>query len=377
METKKRMQLRTRIIIAFVAMVTIPVIAMVCILYFFQYHKYEDILEITEAAKMAPAVQNWLINVMVLLILILIMASFIMAVWIYTGVVAPLKQLQEATRKIRDGQLDFTIEAEGSQEIAALCEDFESMRKQLQASAEEKEGYARDNRELIRNISHDLKTPITAVKGYVEGIMDGVADTPEKVDRYMRTIHNKTLEMDRLINELTFYAKIDTNRIPYNFSRIDITDYFVDCVEEISLDLNSQGIDLTYLNELTEPVSVIADAEQLKRVINNIISNSVKYMDKPYGRIEIRLKDVGDFVQVEIEDNGKGIGQKDLPRIFDRFYRTDTSRNSGTGGNGIGLSIVRKIMEDHGGKVWASSKEGVGTVMYLVLRKYTEVMADE
>lgn len=93
---------------------------------------------------------------------------------------------------------------------------------------------------------------------------------------------------------------------------------------------------------------VIADGEQIRRVIHNIISNAIKYMDKPKGIIQIRIKDVGDFIQIEIEDNGKGIGPKDLPYIFDRFYRTDVSRNSSKGGSGIGLSIVKKILEDHG-----------------------------
>ena len=120
-------------------------------------------------------------------------------------------------------------------------------------------------------------------------------------------------------------------------------------------------------------MQIIADPEQLKRVIHNIINNSIKYLDKPKGFINIRVKDVGDFIQVEIEDNGKGIAQKDLPYIFDRFFRADTSRNSATGGSGIGLSIVRKIIEDHGGKIWATSKEETGTIMYFVLRKYQEV----
>ena len=109
------------------------------------------------------------------------------------------------------------------------------------------------------------------------------------------------------------------------------------------------------------------------RVVNNIISNAIKYMDKEQGQINIRIKDVGDFIQVEVEDNGKGIAVKDLPYIFDRFYRTDSSRNSATGGSGIGLSIVRKIIEDHGGSIWATSKENIGTIMYFVIRKYQEV----
>ena len=128
---------------------------------------------------------------------------------------------------------------------------------------------------------------------------------------------------------------------------------------------------------MNRDVKIIADVEQLKRVINNIVSNSAKYMDKPEKRINLRIKDVGDFIQVEIEDNGKGIGAKELPYIFDRFYRTDASRNSMTGGSGIGLSIVKKIIEEHGGKIWATSKEGTGTIMYFVIRKYQEVPVHE
>ena len=203
--------------------------------------------------------------------------------------------------------------------------------------------------------------------------MDGVADTPEKMDRYVRTIYNKTNEMDHLINELTFYSKIDTNRIPYTFSKLNVEDYFGDCAEEVGLELETRGIELVYANYVEKDVLVIADGEQIRRVIHNLISNAIKYMDKSRGIIQIRVKDVGDFIQVEVEDNGKGIGPKDLPYIFDRFYRTDVSRNSSKGGSGIGLSIVKKILEDHGGKVWATSREGIGKIMYFVLRKYQEV----
>ena len=125
--------------------------------------------------------------------------------------------------------------------------------------------------------------------------MDGVADTPEKMDKYIRTIYNKATEMDRLINELTFYSKIDTNRIPYNFSTIPVSAYFDDCAEDLSLELEAKGIDFSYSNYVEGEQKIIADAEQLKRVINNIVSNSVKYMDKQCGRINLRVKDVGDL----------------------------------------------------------------------------------
>ena len=328
---------------------------------------------ITSASAMMPQMRTLLIDMLIVIIVILAITAIVMTVWIYTGINNPLKKLREAARRITEGDLDFTLEPEGDDEISDLCRDFEAMRKRLKESEEEKERYDNENKELISNISHDLKTPITTVKGYVEGIMDGVADTPEKMDHYIKTIYNKANDMDRLINELTFYSKIDTNRIPYTFNKINVAEYFDDCAEEVCLDLEERNIRFTYLNQVDKSTVIIADAEQMKRVINNIIGNSIKYIDKPQGKIELRILDAGDFIQVELEDNGKGIEAKSLPNIFDRFYRTDASRNSAQGGSGIGLSIVRKIIEDHGGKIWASSKLGRGTTMSFVIRKYQEV----
>ncbi|MDE6318856.1 MAG: HAMP domain-containing histidine kinase, partial [Lachnospiraceae bacterium] len=159
---------------------------------------------------------------------------------------------------------------------------------------------------------------------------------------------------------------------PYNFRRINVADYFRDCVDEVGLDLESKNIQLNYEDLVDPSVQIIADPEQLKRVINNIIGNSVKYLDKEKGVIDIRILDEVDSIRVEIEDNGKGIAAKDLPNIFERFYRTDASRNSAQGGSGIGLSIVKKIIEDHGGYIWATSKEHEGTCMHFVVRKYEE-----
>lgn len=329
---------------------------------------------VSNVDALVPEVKHMLQEILGLGVIILLAAGIVLTFWVYRSILSPLNKLQEATKKIRDGNLDFTLEVEADDEIGQLCQDFEEMRIRLKENAEEKIQYDKDNKELISNISHDLKTPITAIKGYVEGILDGVASSPEKLDKYIRTIYNKANDMDRLIDELTFYSKIDTNKIPYTFSKINVARYFKDCVEEVGLDMEARGIELGYFNYVDEDVMIIADAEQMKRVINNIISNSVKYLDKKKGIINIRIKDVGDFIQVEIEDNGKGIAAKDLPNIFDRFYRTDSSRNSSQGGSGIGLSIVRKIIEDHGGRIWATSKEGIGTEIHFVLRKYQEVI---
>ena len=385
------MKLKTRIIVGFVAIILLPLLLFSASLYGFSQtqakHVQESSSQASDSSQMvydislaqssSNQVKLMAKDMILTATIILVFTALSVGLWIYRSIAVPLVKLKKATKNIKEGNLDFVLEVEGNDEFSQLCQDFEEMRKRLKESTEEKILMDKENKELISNISHDLKTPITAVKGYVEGIMDGVADTPEKMDRYVRTIYNKTNEMDHLINELTFYSKIDTNRIPYTFSKLNVEDYFSDCAEELGLEMETRGIELVYANYVEKGVQVIADGEQIRRVIHNIVSNAIKYMEKPRGIIQLRVKDVGDFIQVEIEDNGKGIAAKDLPYIFDRFYRTDVSRNSSKGGSGIGLSIVKKIMEDHGGKVWATSRLGIGTIMYFVLRKYQEVPLNE
>lgn len=320
--------------------------------------------------------KDLLIDMFIAIIIILVFTSVMLTQWIHKGVFNPINELNIAMKKIKEGNFDFVLQTDAKGEIGDLYRNYEDMRLRLKESTEENIQNKEQNRELISNISHDLKTPITAIKGYVEGIMDGVADTPEKIDKYIKTIYNKANDMDKLINELTIYSGINSNRIPYNFHRINVADYFGDCVEEVGLDLESKNIQLDYSNLVDPDTIIIADPEQMKKVINNIINNSVKYMDKQHGEITIRILDEIDSIRVEIEDNGKGVGQQDLIKIFERFYRTDASRNSAQGGSGIGLSIVRKIIEDHGGYIWATGKEGEGTCIHFVIRKYKELQTD-
>ena len=378
------MKLKTRLLIAFLVMIFVPMI-LTCVAFWLigtsirgqqiqfsmdpeAFLYFRDLI--------AP---DFLISMAIAIAIILIFTALILSFWIYSSELNPVQELNIAMKNIAEGNLEYQVpppEHRQKGEMAELAINYEDMRLRLKESTEEKLQRENQNKELITNISHDLKTPITAIKGYVEGIMDGIANTPEKMDKYIRTIYNKANDMDRLINELSLYSGIDSNRIPYNFHRLNVADYFQDCLEEVGLDLESEDIELSYSNLVSPEVMVIADPEQLKRVINNIISNSVKYQDKKPGSIDIRILDEIDSIRIEIEDNGRGIAQRDLPKIFERFYRTDASRNSTKGGSGIGLSIVKKIVEDHGGYIWATSREGEGTCMHIVLRKYEEVKQD-
>ena len=385
------MKLRTKLVISFVTMIMIPTILTTAFIfgiaryqigviehtYGITGEEYKDFAKSIRVLGDMPEIQQFIISACIAVVLILAFTAMIMMVWIYGSIISPIHKLQEAAQNVEEGNLNFEIKPEKDDEMGRLMQAFEKMRIRLRDNAEEKLKSDRESKELISNISHDLKTPITAIKGYVEGIIDGVADTPERRDKYLRTIYTKANDMDRLINELTYYSSIDNNRIPYNFHRINVAEFFADCVEDVGLDLESKNIQLNYSNLVEPDTRIIADPEQLKKVINNIIGNSIKYMDKEKGVIDIRLLDEVDSIRVEIEDNGKGIAAKDLGNIFERFYRTDASRNSMKGGSGIGLSIVKKIIEDHGGYIWATSKEGEGTCLHFVIRKYREAEADE
>ncbi len=374
------MKLKTRLYITFACIAALPIasfsIAFIIIgkimIYLRQTNGVEDVTRLMPRPLFA--------SLWITIFVIMLAIAVVLTRWIGRGVFSPINELQIGMKQIADGNFDYVLdETDADGEMAELFRDYEDMRLKLKENADEKVENESKNRELITNISHDLKTPITAIKGYVEGIMDGVADSPEKMDKYIKTIYNKANDMDKLINELTIYSRIDANRIPYTFLRLNVSDYFNDCIEEVGIELESKNIELNYMNLVPSDVRIIADPEQLKRVINNIISNSVKYIDKDKEKsvIDFRILDEADSIRVEIEDNGRGIPAKDITNIFDRFFRSDSSRNSARGGSGIGLSIVKKIVEDHGGYIWATSKEGEGTCMHFVLRKYEEATDNE
>lgn len=327
---------------------------------------------VTSSQSLLPETKRMFVDIVLSILLILVLTAILLIGWTYRSIVPRLRTLIRAADEIREGTLNHPLDVSGTDEISELFRAFEDMRKRLYANAKEKMQNEEEQRQLISNIAHDLKTPITAIRGYSEGLLDGVASTPEKKEAYLRTIQNKAEEMNSLINELTLYSKIDTNRIPYNFQTLNVSDFFMDCAEEIGMDLENQKIEFSYYNYTSEDTKIIADPEQLARVIHNIVGNSVKYRGDAPLIINLRVRDVGDAIQVEIEDNGRGIAEKDMPYIFDRMYRADSSRNSRIGGSGIGLSIVKKIIEDHGGRIWATSRENVGTTMYFVIQKSRE-----
>lgn len=361
------MSLKKRLIVTFLLLLIFPMV-MTGILIFIS----RELLDEGNFGVLPEGmVHLTILQAVITMILVLTLTGLVLIIWLYRSIIRPLNLLTMATNKIKDGDLDFTLptEPESTDELEQLCEDFEDMRIQLKKQIDTRLQYEKDTIELISNISHDLKTPLTAIKGYTEGILDGVADTPEKQKKYLKTIYTKASDMTVLVDELSFFSKIDSNIVPYNFRIFCADDFFNDCVEEMSLDTEVKNVTLDYISKLRKGQRIIADLEQLRRVMNNLIGNSVKYMDKDSGSIVILAEDYDDYVRISVQDNGSGIDEKDIPYIFDRFYRADSSRNSKKGGSGLGLAITKKIIEDHNGKIDVRSTPGKGTCISFTLLK--------
>lgn len=313
--------------------------------------------------------QKYAITVIIIFIIILVLTNTILTYLMTKYIMKPLKLLKEHTNRIKEGHLNFQVTYNKKDEIGELFSAFEEMRSQLKESEEIKNKYENNRKELLSNISHDLRTPVTSIKGYVEGIIDGIADTPEKMNKYLKTIYNKTIDMDQLIEELFLLSKLDLKKVPFHFEKVDLQRYFADLIEELQFDIEEKGIRLHFHSQVDEISLTSIDREQLKRVIVNIIGNSIQHMDKDHPMIEITLDENKDHYLVIIADNGEGIPNQDLPFIFDRFYRADPARSTETGGTGLGLAIAKQIIEEHGGKIWAESLEGIGTSIFFTLKK--------
>ncbi|MBM7681563.1 histidine kinase [Pullulanibacillus pueri] len=299
---------------------------------------------------------------------IVVTTNIVLSYIVSRGILKPVHQLSWAADQVKQGNLDFHMESTKKDELAKLVNTFENMRAKLKEGIELRDRYERNRKELIANISHDLKTPMTSIRGYVEGIKDGVADTKGKLEQYLETIQTKSEYMDRLIDELFLYSKLDLNRLPFHFEKVDLLGFMKDYVEEIRLELVGKNVQLSLVSEPVH-VKVPLDRDKLIRVLNNIIYNSVKYNDKEESLIQLAITEEKQRVKVTLSDNGPGVSQEALAHIFTRFYRSDPARQADTGGSGLGLAIAEQIIKAHGGAIWAENNPGGGLRISFTLQK--------
>ncbi|MGG3307992.1 HAMP domain-containing sensor histidine kinase [Paenibacillus lautus] len=348
---------------------------------FYAYAKYDfrysdgargSVYVIRERSPFGEVTRKLLPILVLSLVGIVVVANVLLYRWITRSVVKPLDLLRKSAEHIKEGNLQFSLDLHSKDEIGQLNETFENMRKRLHESIQLRLQDEENRKELISNISHDLRTPITNIKGYIEGIRDGVADTPEKMDKYVNIIYTKTTDLDKLVNELFLYSKLDLKQVPFMFEHVDIIGFIDDCIDEQRYVLEEKGIRLEWKERTGQSVEVIADLEKLKRTVLNIIENAQKFMDKQDKTICVSTQLSPEWVTVEIRDNGMGIEPEAIPYIFERFYRAEPSRNSSTGGSGLGLAIASQIIEGHGGTIWVESEPGIGTSLYFTLKRATK-----
>lgn len=328
--------------------------------------------DVTTVSQELDQFRNSVIYTLILFLIILIIINTLMTYFLSKQIVNPLIRLKNAALQIRKGNYDFSLQTPSKDEIGALFQSFEAARKQLKHSEETKKKYEQNRNELITNISHDLKTPITTIKGYVEGIIDGIPKSKAKQDKYLQTIHQNAVHMESLIEELFLLSKFDLDQSLYQFENINIKDYLADSYEELRFDLQEKGIQLDFASQYDEKFLVKADRQQLKRVILNIINNAINFKNNDHPLIKMALNEASDEAQIEIKDNGKGIPRDKINKIFDRFYKTDKARSENMPGTGLGLYIARKIISDHGGRIWANSHPNHGTSIYFTLKKVNQ-----
>lgn len=296
---------------------------------------------------------------------IVVIISFALIVAVSNSIMGPLNKLKDAAKKISEGNLDFEIEYKGNDEITDVIRQFEDMRNKLLESNEKQRIYEEDRKEMIAGISHDLRTPLTSIKGYVSGLIDGIADSPEKQEKYLKTIFNTAVEMDRLVDDLFLFSKLDLDRIPFVFEHVEIGNYVCQCCEELKFSLEKKKMSLSYANLCKDAVYVMIDTDQFARVLINIAENSSKYKKDEIGSLYVTVTEQDGFAVIAMKDDGVGVDASLVGKIFDSFYRTDPARTNPVKGSGLGLSIAKQIVASHGGRIWAESNIGEGLTVYI------------
>jgi signal transduction histidine kinase len=308
----------------------------------------------------------------VLCIIVLVAVSQIFTGNLIRYMMKPLNALTEGARRIRENELSQNIDYSGGIEFEQVCENFNDMQEHIREEQERNRKYEKARTDMIAGISHDLRTPLTAVRGTIKGLLDGIVSEPEQREKFLQTAYRRTGDMDRLLNQLFYLSRMETGNMPLVFRNIEIASFLGNYVEA-KQEFLAEGKEELILEtgDLVEEVCV--DPEQLQRVLDNLLENSRKYAASEVLRMKITLSRTSEGVDICFADNGVGVPKEQLVHIFEEFYRGDASR-SRKDGNGLGLYIVQYLMRAMKGDAWAESEKGLA--IHLVL-PVTERRGDE
>ncbi len=282
-------------------------------------------------------------------------------------ILKPIAKLKNGVEEIAKGNYHVSIESDVRNEIGLLIDSFNEMAQKLQEGERIQAEYENNRKTLVANISHDLKTPITAIQGYIEALTDEKQVSPEDRSKYLKIIYNNAAYMNKLINDLFLFSRLDMQKLTLQFSRVLARSFFSDLMEEFALELKETGAEFIYTDEKAPDCSINVDRKRLHQVFRNIIDNAVKYGSAESLSLRIALYSLDDFVCLDIRDNGPGIHPDKLPHVFERFYRIDAERTKDFTSTGLGLAIAKELVEAHGGKISVASAANAGTCFTVML----------
>ena len=282
-------------------------------------------------------------------------------------IMTAVNTLVDGVHEIRDGNLTCRIEYNKGDEFDAVCADFNEMATRLYNMVQERQKDENNRKELIAGISHDLKTPLTSIKGCIEGLMKGIAKTPEMQEKYLNTIQSKTENIEYIIKQLFLFSQLDIGEFPLILGAVDIGEELKSIAAGFTDEYEERGLIIS-LNETTQGDFVSIDKVQFRNIVQNVLDNSLKYGGREDIQTEISCKkNDGESVSIIIKDNGRGVPDDSLTKMFDVFYREDSARSNSQSGSGLGLAICSKIVERLNGSIIAENAEGGGLAIIITL----------
>jgi signal transduction histidine kinase len=271
-----------------------------------------------------------------------------------------VEHLSAGAREVAQGNFSTRVEVASNDELADLAQSFNEMVAHVNHAAEMRDRSEASRRELVAAVSHDLRTPLTAIRAMLEALSDGVVDDPATVRRYHETMRAQVEHLSRLIDDLFELSQLDAGGLRLDLRSVELGSIVADAVESFAMSAGTRDTGLRL--DLARPVLVSAEPVKIARVVNNLIENAIRFA--PAGSaVEVSVSQVGEYARVSVRDRGEGIDSADLPYLFDRFYRGEKSRSREYGGAGLGLAIARGIVEAHGGAVDARNDVGGGAVV--------------
>ena len=326
------------------------------------------IITLNQIINVGDYYRSLLIFVFIIFLIVFVIASLIVQRQNMKNIIIPITDLTKEMEKLRIGELETAITDKGYGEIRELGTAIEQLRLQLKNSIYYQQKVDENRKFLISSISHDLKTPVTSIRGYIDGVLDGVADTDEKKQYYLSKAIEKTKMINTMIEDLLLYSKLDLNQMTFEKDKVNIVKYIESCIEDSSEGFLRENKRIIFENKLSTASFVIIDVAKFKRVIQNIMDNAKRSIETQIGQLKVMLRETNSSVIIEFKDNGRGISKQDLPHVFERFYRADTAREV-KGSSGLGLAIAKQIVEGLGGRIWAISENGQGASIIISLKK--------